>query len=163
MKQIRCTIVMLVMLFVVNAANAMTVELDHPRVAVKINRLQVLGDFYDVEFNNIVDSTFVGDPIGATAARDAIIDALNGTTADLVRILNTGSTVNNFGVMDSGGSTVRGVSFSVANNWQPQSSTVLAAPIAQFTLSTAIPEPSTAALGILAFAGLATRRRVKKA
>lgn len=132
------------------------VVLDNPRVAREILKLDVLGTLYDVTFNNVADNTFLGDTAGATAARDAINAALNSTAADLVRILSTGVSVNNFGVRDGGSTTVRGVSFSVPMNWQPSASTALAAPIAQFRLH--VPEPATLALMGLALVGLRHRR-----
>ena len=55
----------------------------------------------------------MNDTAGATAARDAIDAALNTTTADLVEVIS-GGTVNNFGVLDSASSTVRGVSYFIA-------------------------------------------------
>lgn len=132
------------------------VLLDSPRVAREIIKLDVLGTLYNVTFNNVGDGTFVGNAAGATAARDAINAALNMTTADLVSILNTGVSVNNFGVQD-GASTVRGVSFFVPGNWQASGNTALLAPIAQFTAY--VPEPGTSLLMVLGLAGLASRRR----
>ena len=134
------------------------VVLDNPRVATDILGLDVLGTLFDVHFNNVGDGTFVGDTAGATAARDAINAALNGTTADLVRILNTGVTVNNFGVQD-GASTVRGVSFFVPGNWQPSANTALLAPIAQFRPHVPLDEPAVVLLLALGLAGYAARRR----
>tara|TARA_R110002096_G_scaffold204341_3_gene389834 strand:+ start:6410 stop:6919 length:510 start_codon:yes stop_codon:yes gene_type:complete len=154
----------LVVFFSHTATAVPIVNLSQPRVADSITGL-VVGDFiYDVFFNNVANSTFVGDTAGATMARDAINAALNATTADLVRIFSTGVTVNNFGVQDSGGSTVRGVSFSIPNNWQPHASTVLAAPVAQFTLVGRIPEPLTLSLVVIGLAGLrATGKRAAPA
>jgi len=153
------------MVFFSHAATAVPiVNLSHPRVADSINGLVVGGFIYDVFFNNVADNTFIGDTAGATTARDAINAALNTTTADLVRIFSTGTTVNNFGVQDSGGSTVRGVSFFVAGNWQPQATTVLAAPVAQFTRVRPVPEPLTLSLVVIGLAGLrATGKRATPA
>lgn len=143
------------------SATAATVKLDNPRVATEILKLEILGVFYNVFFNNVGDGTFIGDTAGATAARDAINAALNGTTAEFVRIRNTGVTVNNFGVQ-TGASTVRGVSFSIAGNWQASGNTALLAPIAQFRV-TAVPLPAglvllAGGLGILGFAAGRKRR-----
>lgn len=133
------------------------VVLDDPRVARQILNLNVLGTFYNVTFNNVGDSTFISDTTGATAARDAINAALNQTTADLVRILNTGVSVNNYGVQDSPTSTVRGVSFFVAGNWQASAGTFLLAPIAQFQLAE-VPLPATLALLGIGLAGIGYQR-----
>ena len=146
------------------AASAATVVLDNPRVATDILGLNVLGTRYDVFFNNVGDGTFVGNTAGATAARDAINAALNTSTAEFVRILNTGVVVNNFGVQD-GPSTVRGVSFSIAGNWQASANTALLAPVAQFRLAAPAPIPVPASLPLLAIglAGLGfIKRRARK-
>ena len=72
----------------------------------------------------------------------------------------SGGGVNNFGVQDSVGSTVRGVSFSVAGNWQPSGNTALQSPIAQFVPHMPLPEPTTFLLLGLGLAGLAARKHL---
>lgn len=142
-----------------NSASAATVQLDNPRVASEILGVVVLGVTYNVFFNDTGDDTFFGNTAGATAARDAINNALNGSTAEFVRLRNTGATANNYGVQDAG-SSVRGVSFSIAGNWQASADRALVAPIAQFTV---VPLPAALPLlaGGIAVLGLVARRRRK--
>ena len=136
------------------------VILEGTSTVLGIKHLDVLGIKYNVTFNNFPNSTFIGDTAGATAARDAINAALNMTTAELVRILNTGVDANNFGVQDTVNTTVRGVRFFSRAAWESttQYTRPLYAPLAQFV---AVPEPATLTLWlvVLGLVGFTVLRR----
>ena len=79
-------------------ASASTVTLAGTNVAVSIQDLDVDGTLYDVVFERASDSVFAGS---GSSALDAILAALNGTSADLVSV--AGGNVDAFSVADGSG------------------------------------------------------------
>jgi hypothetical protein len=130
------------------------VVLSGSEFAIAVDNLVVDGTVYNVTFGNTVDQTFKGNPIGALDAANALLAALNGSTAG--NILFPGESANGFTIADDGlgndGPTV-GDPPGTEGNW---SLNVFgpSAPFAEFADPPSVPEPSTWATMIIGLLGL---------
>jgi hypothetical protein len=128
----------------------------------EILNLQIDGLGYDVTFGafHAVDSTFFGNVSGATDAVNAIVAALNTSTAAFVNEPGSG-VVDHFAVLTDASHAILGESAGVGSWFRLGSPSLDSGSTAQFQIA-AVPEPTSAILLISTVAGILLVSRRKR-